>query len=207
MSETITLIACGIFQEEAEHVLKKAGLDEVKIDWLEVGLHDNIDLLESILDETLKRHREEPEAGPLGIMYGWACLPWMKDFAKERHVPVLPVKNCLAALVGDAELRELEQNNTMVASPGWVRKMWLGRSGTTMGWKADDFRLQFGRYDLILVLDPGLNPLSDEEIITCFDLVQVPLETRPCDLGHFRGLLLDFIETVRQSHQAVNSLF
>ncbi|MDL2227181.1 DUF1638 domain-containing protein, partial [Deltaproteobacteria bacterium OttesenSCG-928-M10] len=114
--KTVTLIACGIFQEEAEHVLKEAGLDEVKIDWLEVGLHDNIELLENTLDEAIKRRRAAPEAGPLGIMYGWACLPWMKDFARERKVPVLPVKNCLAALVGDARLKELEQNNTLVAS-------------------------------------------------------------------------------------------
>jgi len=192
-NKKITLIACSIFQEEAGHVLKEAGGPEAEIHWLEVGLHDNLELLESALDEAVKKHQSGPAAKPAGIMFGWGCLPWMRDFARERNLPVLPVKNCLAALVGDQELKELEKNNRMVASPGWIRKMWLGRSGTATGWKADDFRLQFGRYDQIVVLDPGLVPLTEEEIITCFDLVQVPLEVRPCDLGHFRRLLLDFV--------------
>ena len=190
--EKITLAGCGIFQEEIEHILKEEH-PEVAINWLEVGLHDNIERLEEVLDAVAGEHRRAG-GGPLGFLYGWACLPTMKDFAKERGVAALPVKNCLAALVGDAKLKELEQNRTLVASPGWVRKMWLGRAGSPTGWTADDYRMQFGRYDLILVLDPGLNPLTDEEIINCFDLVQVPIEVQPCDLGYFRKLFLDFIE-------------
>ena len=42
--ERITLAGCGIFQEEVEQILR----DEhpgVRINWLEVGLHDNIECL------------------------------------------------------------------------------------------------------------------------------------------------------------------
>lgn len=195
MSGKATLIGCGIFQEEVEKIMAEEGLD-VDLIWQQVGLHDNIEKLEETLDQVLESARGEGRGG-LGFLYGWACLPEMKAFAKQRGVPVLGSKNCLAALVGDAELKELEQNRTLVASPGWVRKMWLGRAGTDFGWTADDYRLQFGRYDLILVLDPGLEPLTDEEIITCFDLVQVPIETRPVSLDHFRRVFLELIETVK----------
>jgi hypothetical protein len=109
MSRAVNLIACGIFQEEAEHILKEAGRPEVETRWLEVGLHDNLELLESSLDEALKTPRPDQAAKPSGIMFGWGCLPWMRDFARERNLPVLPAKNCLAALVGDQELKELEK--------------------------------------------------------------------------------------------------
>lgn len=194
MNDQITIIGCSIFQEELEHLLIEKRPD-LKIKWLEVGLHDNIELLEETLDRELK---EALKDGPkVGFLYGWACLPEMKSFAQARGVKYLPAKNCLAALVGDQELKELEQNRTLVASPGWVRKMWMARAGTPTGWRADDFRMQFGRYDLILVLDPGINPLTDEEIINCFDLVQVPLEVKPCDLEHFKTVFGEFLEAIK----------
>ncbi len=194
----ITLIGCGIFQEEVEWVLKKEGL-ELEIDWQEVGLHDHIERMETVLAETIRAHRADPAGRPLGLLFGCQCLPEMKIFAQSQGVPALSVRNCLAALVGDGRLRELEQDRTLVASPGWVRKMWLGRAGTPTGWQADDFRLQFGRYDRILVLDPGLHPLTDEEIITCFDLVQVPIEVQPCDLTHFRHVVLDLVKAAQST--------
>ncbi len=189
MAGTI-LIGCGILQEEVEHIVKAEGLD-VDIQWLEVGLHDNIEKMEEVLDETIRAQREPDRRRAPKLLFGCGCLPEMKAFAEARGVRTLATKNCLSALVGEEKLKELEQNRTLVASPGWVRKMWLGRAGTALGWQADDFRLQFGRYDLILVLDPGLSPLTDEEIITCFDLIQVPIEVRPCDLEHLRRLLLE----------------
>ena len=195
MEKKVTLIACSIFQEELEHILKQ-DQPGLTINWLEVGLHDNIERLEEELGRQLEGCRSEGTEA--GFLYGWACLPEMKKFAESRGVKYLGAKNCLAALVGDDKLKELEQNRTLVASPGWVRKMWLGRAGSATGWTADDYRMQFGRYDLILVLDPGLNPLSDEEIITCFDLIQVPIETRPCDLEHFKTAFGSLIDKLRQ---------
>lgn len=194
MNNEIIIIGCSIFQEELEHIVAEKRPD-LKIKWLEVGLHDNIERLEETLDQQLKE--ASAGNGGVGFLYGWGCLPEMKSFAMARGVTCLPVKNCLAALVGDKKLKELEQNRTLVASPGWVRKMWLGRAGSATGWTADDYRMQFGRYDLILVLDPGVNPLTDEEIINCFDLVQTPLEIKPCDLEYFKKVFSEFLGSIQ----------
>ncbi|MDR1921315.1 MAG: DUF1638 domain-containing protein, partial [Candidatus Adiutrix sp.] len=195
MAEKTILIGCGIFQEEIEHILREGRAGAVEAEWLEVGLHDDIERLEAVLTEAAERRRGQ---GRLAALFGAACLPEMKKTAAALGLPCLEARNCLAALAGEAELKELEKNRTLVASPGWVRKMWLGRAGTTLGWKADDFRANFGRYDLILVLDPGLNPLTDEEIISCFDLVQVPIETRPCGLEHLRAALDDLLRRMNR---------
>jgi hypothetical protein len=197
MENKTTVIACGIFQEEVEQVLAEEGL-KLSFDWREAGLHDNIERLEEDLGAAAAAHRAAGERHP-ALLYGFGCLPEMKAFARERGLALLPVKNCLAALLGDEQLRELEKDRTLVASSGWLRKMWLGRRDSVLGWKADDYRMQFGRYDRIVVLDSGRRPLNDEEIITCFDLVQTPLEARPCDLGHFKRLFLDLIRTAALS--------
>ena len=53
MEKKVTLIACSIFQEELEHILKQ-DQPGLTINWLEVGLHENIERLEEELDRQLE---------------------------------------------------------------------------------------------------------------------------------------------------------
>ena len=191
MPRSLTLIGCGIFQEETESILAELDSPPTLI-WQPVGLHDNLEIMEETLDQVLADARAGGDP-PLGLLFGFGCLPEMRAFAAARRTPCLPTRNCLTALAGEEGLKGLEKDRTLVASPGWVRKMWLARAGTAGGWKTDDYRQNFGRYDRVVVLDPGLIPLTDEELITCYDLIQVPLEVQHLDLGHFRQLLKIFI--------------
>lgn len=193
MAEKITLVGCGIFKEEVEACLAGLGQEGLDIYWQDVGLHDDIGKMEGVLTRETARARAAG-AGRVGLLFGQRCLPTMAGFAQAHGVTALPVANCLAALGGgDDKLRELEKDRTLVGTTGWVRKMWLGRRGTALGWNEDDYRMNFGRYDRILVLESPLAPLTEEEIITCFDLVQVPIETQPVTLGYFRETLKKFL--------------
>jgi hypothetical protein len=58
-----------------------------------------------------------------------------------------------------------------------------------LGWNEVDVRINLGRYERILVIDAGIDPLTDEEILWFFDLVQVPLEIKKIDLSILRDLL------------------
>ncbi len=90
-------------------------------------------------------------------------------------------------------MKELEQNHTMVMTPSWVR-LWPESMKRLLGWTEVDFRINLGRYERILVLDPGLVPLTDEEILEFFDLVQVPVEVEPLSLDHFHRVLMQLLE-------------
>ncbi len=48
-------------------------------------------------------------------------------------------------------------------------------------------------YDKILLLDPGIDPLSDEEILMFFDLTQIPIKIEPLELNHFKCILDEFL--------------
>jgi len=201
MTQTLTLIGCAIFQEETEKLL--AGLDSPpSVIWLPVGLHDNLETMEETLERALIEARSD---GPRGLLYGYGCMPDMRAFAAARGIALLSARNCLAALTGEDKLRELEKDHTLVASLGWIRKMWLGRAGTAGGWQVEDYRQNFGRYDRVLVLDPGLTPLTDEEIITCYDLIQVPLELHPFDLGLFHQVLTELMASTGEKFRTTDA--
>jgi len=194
MKESRILIACGIYQDELAHVLASIDIPDLKIIWLEAGLDNNLEMLEAKLDEAISESRAAGETS-LRLMFGRACLPHMAEFAEQRGVTTLSAKNCIAALIGDERKLELEKDRTMVITPAWVRKMWLDPAGvkTILGWTETDFRINLGRYDRLLILDTGLNPLTDDEILEAFDLIQVPLEFEPCDLELFRTNCLSFL--------------
>ena len=126
---------------------------------------------------------------------GQGCLRHMQQWADRKQARLLPTKNCLTALLGEDELRALEQNQTMVITPSWIRRNWFAEEGlrSLLGWDDTDFRINFGRYERILVLDSGLESLTDEETLEAFSVIEVPLETAPLSLERFKDFFEDFL--------------
>lgn len=189
---TTAIIGCDIFREELEWVLARHPELDVKPTWLKAGLHNDMDLLELKLMEALGASQDDAD---LRLLIGSGCLPHMPEIAKERGLPLLTVKNCMEALLGPDRLKELEQGRTMVITPSWLRKAWFAPDGlrALLGWDNTDFRTNFGRYDRILVLDPGFQPVTDEEILEAFDIIEVPLEVEPLDLERFETFVTGFL--------------
>lgn len=180
------LIACKIFFDELQHCLPQR--DDLKIIWIEAALHANLTRLEEELNKSLSA------AAAIGteiqLFLGIGCHPDIVKLAKKFNARVSPVKNCLEAFLG-ARQKELEKNDTMILTPGWIRA-WPSIMAE-LGWNEVDVRMNYGRYQRILLLEPGINPLADEEILSFFDLIQVPIEIEPLELNHFEGLLTNLI--------------
>ena len=196
MAERRLVIACDILRGEMEYVLRDNGKYQVEYIWLGAGLHNDLEVLEKRLEEAWEKIPAEPAGSPeIRLMIGQGCLPRMREWAAAKKARLLPTKNCLTALLGEERLRELEQNQTMVITPSWVRRNWFAEEGIRklLGWDDTDFRINFGRYDRILVLDSGLESLSDEEILETFSVVEVPLETAPLSLERFKRFFEEFL--------------
>ena len=65
-------------------------------------------------------------------------------------------------------------------SPGWLRE-WRSIFVDGMGWDEIDGRINFGLYDVVVVLDFGLEPIDDIAVLEFFDFTQTPGGDRP---GH-----------------------
>ncbi|MGC8492781.1 MAG: DUF1638 domain-containing protein [Syntrophobacteraceae bacterium] len=178
------LIACEIFAHEVQAVLPPD--EDFEIVWLEAALHASPARLEEALHTALSKSKAQE--ADVRILFGSGCHPTLCDLAREHGAALSPVKNCIEAFCGE-RTRELEANRTMIMTPGWVRA-WPSIM-TALGWNEIDVRMNLGRYDRILLLEPNIDPLTEEEILAFFDLTQVPLELQPLDLGHFRAFLAE----------------
>lgn len=181
------IIACQIFTDELPAVLPEEYKD-IEIVWLDAGLHCNLDAFTIALSRALKD--AVTRCVDARILFGSGCHPDMCHLANVQGGKNLGVKNCIEAFCHD-DNNILEQNRTMAITPGWVRFFSNIMEGA--GWDDVDVRQNFGRYDRILLLDTGIKPLSEEEILEFYELVQVPIEIQPIDLDHFRARLVELL--------------
>lgn len=158
MSQRKLLIACKVFQDELTAVLPED--TDCDVSWIDAGLHANFDRLEAALNEKLS---EAAETGrDVVLLFGSGCHPEICRMARNHGAGIPQVKNCIEAFCG-VHVRELEKNRTMILTPGWIRS-WRSIM-ETQGWDETDARINLGVYDRILLLDPGVAPVSDEEIL------------------------------------------
>ena len=181
------LIACKVLEKELLHALPPDA--DAEIVWLEAGLHASLPRLEAALKTAIDRAMGSERK--VCLLYGQGCHPEIGSFLAHQGVAAFPVKNCIEALLG-RDAPELKDTKTMLMTPGWVRA-WPAMM-EALGWNEVDVRINLGRYERILVLDAGIEPLTDEETLLFFDLVQVPLEVRRIDLSVFRELLVELLE-------------
>jgi hypothetical protein len=176
------IIACRVFYDELQQCLPASA--DVEIIWIDAALHADLHRLERQLETVLAEAGATP--AEVQMFLGLGCHPDIEGLARVHGARISPVKNCLEAFVGE-KLGELEQDGTMIMTPGWIRA-WPGIMAT-LGWDAVDVRMNLGRYNRILLLEPGINPLTDDEILSFFDLTQVPIDIEPLELHHFRHTL------------------
>ena len=62
-----------------------------------------------------------------------------------------------------------------------------------MGWDEIDGRINFGMYDVVVLLDFGLEPIDDIDVLEFFDFTQTPVDIVPADLGWFRERVAELL--------------
>jgi hypothetical protein len=182
MKKRKILIACNVFEKELQACLQAE--DNPEIILIDAGLHADLPRLEKELTGTLEN--STTDGVDVQVFFGSDCHPEICRLAREYGAGIAPVRNCIEAFCGE-KTKQLEANRTMIMTPGWIRA-WPSIM-KAMGWDNVDVRINLGRYDRILLLDPGMDSLTEEEILTFFDLVQVPIKIEPLNLDHFRCTL------------------
>jgi hypothetical protein len=186
----IILIACRVLEKELLHSIPSGA--DVEIVWLEAGLHASPPRLEEALGAAIAGAK--PSGRTIALLLGQGCHPEIGSFLEKQGAAAFPVKNCIEALLGK-DAPEIRDTKTMIMTPGWVRA-WPAIM-EALGWNEVDVRINLGRYERILVLDAGIEPLTDEETLLFFDLAQVPVEVRKIDLAVFRDLLSGLLDETR----------
>ncbi len=179
-----SLIACKIFEHELNKVLSPD--TDVAIYWIDAALHANPSRMKIELTDAIKA-AENNRRDDICFLFGNGCHPDMCEITESCGAQLPSVKNCIQAIIGPEKTKQLEANRTMVITTGWITA-WPGIMAG-LGWDEVDVRINLGRYDRILLLDPGIVPINDEEILSFYDLVQVPIEIECLELTYFRNLI------------------
>lgn len=181
-----TLVACSVFKDELEAVIPPEERPEIV--WLDASLHADADLLEQELKLALGKIAVPREQ--LSVLFGCACHPELRSILNGYATETPDFGNCIEAFCGPTKA-ELEKDGAIIMTPAWIRA-WPAMM-RRQGWDETDFRINMGRYDKILVVDAGMNSLTDEETLEFFDLVQIPIETQTLDLSAFRERLAEIL--------------
>ncbi len=189
MGTGTTLIVCGIFRHELESVLPVG--NGIAVHWLDAALHADTERMKAGLDHAIADHQAR-STGPIRFLFGNGCHPDIDKVAQDCGSCIPPVNNCIQAIIGPQRTKALEADRSMVITPGWITAWPDIMKG--LGWDEVDVRINLGRYDRIVLIDAGMVAVSDEAILTFYDLVQVPVEIEPADLSYFRNLVEQILE-------------
>ena len=181
------ILACQIFTDELLAVLPEE-YKNIDITWLDAGLHANLDKLKIALKHAI--NEAATEGADARVLFGNGCHPDICKITNETGGKILGAKNCVEAFCHE-NIDELEQNRTMVITPGWIR--FFPNLMAALGWDEVDVRQNFGRYDRFLLLETGINPLSEEEMLEFYDLTQVPIDIQQISLDPFRAKVLEVL--------------
>jgi hypothetical protein len=178
---TLKIVSCSIFRAELEHVLGAS----LQATWLAAGLHVSDERLGEALDEALG------SADGVACLYG-ACHPDLDARLAERGGRRLDARNCIEAFLSPEERAKLGER-AFIISPGWLRE-WRSIFVEGLGWDEIDGRINFGMYEVIVLLDFGLEPIDDLDVLEFFDFTQTEIETLPATLDYFRARVAETLD-------------
>ncbi|MDR0524787.1 MAG: DUF1638 domain-containing protein [Spirochaetaceae bacterium] len=186
----IHLTSCGIFQWELEKVLPEIEK--------ELGQPVDLALISPALDASeakLERALRESAADSGGDRYAWLygsmCHPNMAGLAEELGAAFPKPANCMEIFLGPEQKKKRDaEGNFYYISSGGLR-LWRKIYQEERGMDEADARVNFGYFEKIIVLDTGLFPIEDEEVLAFYDFTQIPLEIEPIGLDYFKSVILD----------------
>lgn len=186
-----SLIACPIFRKELEMVLEELGLAP-RISYMHYSIHNNPIKMEEELQSSLEQVKMKGE--DVRFLVGRHCKGKrdMTEVVEDCGGKIPQARNCIDMLIGNELTRKLQKNRTSLMTPAWVRM--INQSIQEGQWSVTDARLNLGWYNKILILDTGVETLSDEQIMEFYDLTQVEVEILPVDLSYFKILLQELLQ-------------
>ncbi len=175
------IIACPVFELELQAIMKQLSAPEIHL--MDYSVHINPNTMEKELQDNI--NAIENSADKMSILVGSQCEARQPiTTIASQHKACLPTAhNCIEMILGKQKTDELQQNRTIIMTPGWITM--IQQSIRDGNWRVEDARINLGWYDQILMLDTGTMPLTDEIIMEFFELTQVPIDILKTDLDHF----------------------
>lgn len=180
------LIACPIFAKELAAVLGE-GNQQPAIQFMDERVHFRPEVMRQEVDKGIATAMAKGASCALLVGRECECSKPITEITEGLNARLPEGMNCIEIILGKERAKELQENRTTVMTPAWMEM--IANSIKNRHWTVEDARINLGHYDRIIILDFGLEPLSDETILEFFELAQVPIEILPADLDYFRQVV------------------
>ncbi|MFT5727063.1 MAG: hypothetical protein ACI8PB_001195 [Desulforhopalus sp.] len=199
------LIACPIFKEELEAILPSN--TNLSIHYMDRLIHNDA---KKMLQELETATSSAPESN-IGLLVGRECFCEISisDFANKINANLIDEKNCIEAILGLEKTERLQENRTTIHTRGWMEMITQSIKNDPIN--GDSIRIMLGHYEKLILLDYGIKPYTDEEILSYYDLLEVPIEIESVHLKHFEKVLKKLFENhvtreCGRSQEAISSV-
>ncbi len=190
MKKPISLIACPIFEDELKEVLPSDS--EFTIHMMDPVVHSNPKLMKDELTSAIAEVNNININICLMVGCECDCDTGIKEIAKDAKAKHPSGKNCIEIILGPEKAKELQNDRTIIFTQGWLRMI---KNSLENGlWSEVDVRTNYGYYDRIILLDYGTAPLTDLEILSFYDLIQVPIEIEQVSLDNFKVVVKELLQ-------------
>ncbi len=185
------IIACPVFRKELEAILAEIELTP-HILYMDYTVHINPESMDKELQSSIEKVSSAGQ-GPR-FLVGRECrgIREMTEVVERCGGKIPQCRNCIDMLIGKELVEKLQGERTSLMTPAWIRM--IRQSIDDGQWSVTDARLNLGWYDKIVLLDTGVEPLDDEQIMEFYDLIQVEVEIVAVDLSHFKTLLQNLLQ-------------
>ena len=179
-------LACGVIRSELEE-LRRRGLIEGELVFLDSMLHMDPQLLEARLTDALERQPGAP--GCLVLVYG-DCSAHMLDLARRYRAGRVAVINCAQLLLGRDRYRQLMGEEAFLVLPEWAGR-WEHIMTCELGLTSSVAHDLMGEHRGVLVyLDTGLVPVPELQLQEFSSFSGLPWRVETVSLDRMLALLL-----------------
>lgn len=121
--ERVALLACGVFEKEIEFYQSELST-VVELEYFEMGLHDQPDVLRSTLQAKINTYDQRKDIDTIALAYG-LCGCGTAGLHSKQHRLVIPRgHDCITVFLGSKERYAKHQSKCggcMYYTPGWNR--------------------------------------------------------------------------------------
>jgi len=177
------LIACPIFREELTAI--SPATPDFTIHYMDQLVHNDAKKMFQELEMAIS---SAPNS-EISLLVGRECFCEISisDFASRVNANVIDEKNCIEAVLGVEKTQALQKDKSTIHTRGWMNMISLVSEHDPIS--RDSIRQMLGYFEKLILLDYGIQPYTDEEILSYYDLLEVPIEIESAQLTHFGKVL------------------
>lgn len=189
-AEKLVCVACSIFRDELEVLLKAGGFD-LAMRYVDSRLHvypeELKEELDRIVEEERARHRK------VLLLFG-DCHAHMLDYSTGPGIVRVEGVNCCEVFLGAAEYKRMRREGAFFLLPEWTAR-WREVLPAAIGLNDEDTREMMGELHTKLVyVDTGQQEIPHETLAEVTEYAGLPYEVLSIGLDHLNAALQAAIE-------------